>query len=198
MLDSIGMEDRMVRPARRIVTASDEHGLSHVLIDAAATNVQGALTELWHTEGMPASNGGTRDNAAGWSGLEPPRGGALFGFFEVAPEAVEEGVPPAERERLWAERFAAIKAAHCRPDTRCHPAMHMTSTTDYIALPGRITRAGSRRGRAPAFRCRGPARRQSCLGQPQRPKRAADGGARRRREWRIGLSDRCRSGPAFL
>lgn len=130
----------MVRPVRRIVTANDEHGLSHVLIDATAANIQGALTELWHTDGMPASNGGRRDNAAGWSGLEPPRGGALFRFFEVAPEAVEEALPPAERERLRTERFAAIKAAHCRPDTRRHPAMHKTSTTDYIILlAGRIT-----------------------------------------------------------
>ena len=125
---------------RQIVTGNDEYRLSYVLIDATAANIRGTLTELWHTDSMPASNAGTRDNAANWSGLEPPRRGALFRFFEVAPEVVEEGVPPAERERLWAERIAAIKAAHCRPDTRRHPAMHKTSTTDYIILlAGRIT-----------------------------------------------------------
>ena len=39
MLDLVGREDRMVRPVRRIVTANDEHGLSHVLIDATAANI---------------------------------------------------------------------------------------------------------------------------------------------------------------
>jgi len=68
----------MVRAVRRIVTGYSEHGLSRVLIDATAAYIQRTLTELWHTGSMSASNAGTRDNAAKWSGLEPPRRATLL------------------------------------------------------------------------------------------------------------------------
>jgi len=53
-------------------------------------------------------------------------------FFMVEPE--DPNVPAAQREEMAARRFEAMGASHCRVDTRRHPAMHKTSTVDYIIL----------------------------------------------------------------
>lgn len=45
-----------------------------------------------------------------------------------------------ERERQTAKMFAQMDAAHCRPDTTRHPAMHKTRTIDYVVLlSGEVT-----------------------------------------------------------
>ncbi|MCP3974568.1 MAG: cupin domain-containing protein, partial [bacterium] len=45
-----------------------------------------------------------------------------------------------ELEKLVAARFEAMGAAHERPDTSRHPAMHTTKTIDYIILlSGNVT-----------------------------------------------------------
>jgi mannose-6-phosphate isomerase-like protein (cupin superfamily) len=70
--------------------------------------------------------------------LEPPPGGSIFRFAAIPPE--DSSISPAERERLTAKMFEQMDAAHCRPDTTRHPAMHKTRTIDYVVLlSGQVT-----------------------------------------------------------
>jgi mannose-6-phosphate isomerase-like protein (cupin superfamily) len=130
----------MPQPVRRIVTENDGQGRSRVKFDGFAETTLGTLTELWVTDGTPASNTDGRDAAARPVLLEPPAKGTLFRFFEVEPESADAGLTKSEREKRVAEAFASIGASHARPDTQRHPAMHRTKTVDYIVLlSGRIT-----------------------------------------------------------
>jgi len=130
----------MLYPVRRIVTTNDANGRSRVLIDAPAGKTIGVLTELWVTDRTPASNDGHADNAERSDQLEPPRHGTLFRYFQIAPERLTSHLPRAERDRLARDWFAEMKGAHLQPDTRRHPAMHQSKTTDYIILlKGQIT-----------------------------------------------------------
>jgi mannose-6-phosphate isomerase-like protein (cupin superfamily) len=130
----------MLHPVRRVVTTNDADGRSKVLIDAPAGKTIGVLTELWVTDGTPASNVGAVDNAETSDQLEPPRHGTLFRYFQIAPESLTSHLPLEERYRLAREWFAEMRGAHLQPDTRRHPAMHKSTTTDYIILlKGQIT-----------------------------------------------------------
>jgi mannose-6-phosphate isomerase-like protein (cupin superfamily) len=130
----------MIHPVRRIVTTNDAEGRSKVLIDGHAGNTIGVLTELWITDRTPASNDGHFDNAEKSDRLEPPRHGTLFRYFQIAPESLTSHLPNEERYRLAREWFAEMKGGHLQPDTRRHPAMHQSRSTDYIILlKGTIT-----------------------------------------------------------
>jgi quercetin dioxygenase-like cupin family protein len=130
----------MLHPVRRIVTTNDANGRSRVLIHGHAEKTIGVLTELWITEGAPASNDGTADNAQKSDQLEPPRHGTLFRYFQIAPESQTAHLPLEERHRLAREWFTEMRGAHLQPDTSKHPAMHKSTTTDYIILlKGQIT-----------------------------------------------------------
>jgi mannose-6-phosphate isomerase-like protein (cupin superfamily) len=130
----------MPTPVRRIVTTNDASGRSRILSDGRAARTIGVLTELWLTEGTPASNRGSADNAARSDRLEPPRHGTLFRYFEIAPENRSLHLPLEERHRQARAWFAEMNGVHLQPDTSRHPAMHRSQTTDYIILlRGRIT-----------------------------------------------------------
>jgi naringenin degradation protein FdeH len=119
---------------RRIVTGHDAEGKSMVLIDGPATGA-GAY---WFTDGAPADNSKSDDAAQLVRKLEPPLGGSIFRFAMIPPE--NPNMTAAERERTTAQLFAQMDAAHCRTDTKRHPAMHKTRTIDYVVLlSGEVT-----------------------------------------------------------
>lgn len=130
----------MLKQVRRIVTTNDENGKSGVLIDGIATNIIAVMTELWITDGKRPNHADGIDHAQLSRKLEPPHGGTVFRFVQIAPESRYAHLTPEERRMAAAERFAAIRGAHLQPDTSRHPAMHRTQTTDYIVLlSGQIT-----------------------------------------------------------
>ena len=130
----------MLKPVRRIVTANDENGKSGVMIDAIATNTITVLTELWLTRAGAVNHMDGIDHAASSDRLEPPHGGTLFRFFEIAPESASAHLSREEQYKAAADWFAGMNGAHLQPDTSRHPAMHRSSTTDYIILlSGQIT-----------------------------------------------------------
>jgi uncharacterized cupin superfamily protein len=56
------------------------------------------------------------------------------------PESEFAHLSEAEKQQAAADWFAAMNGAHLRPDTAKHPAMHKSTTTDYIILlKGEIT-----------------------------------------------------------
>jgi hypothetical protein len=119
----------MIKPIRRVVTGHDARGRSIFVTDGASPHVltipgrdDFALTNLWVTDRVPASNAGTTDPARRPVVLEPPRGGAIFRVVEFPPDRAAGSF-----DRKAA--FAAMGAEHALdPDGARHPGMHKTDT----------------------------------------------------------------------
>jgi quercetin dioxygenase-like cupin family protein len=127
----------MTEQLRRIVTGHNKNGESIVEIDGGPAQEIGAngssLHEIWLTTSLPANNTKFTDVIAGASPtLCPPAGAAKVRWFTVPVENPDAS--PADKEAAAAFGFEAVGAAHCRVDTRRHPAMHKTSSVDYIIL----------------------------------------------------------------
>jgi len=130
----------MLTQIRRIVTTNDSDGKSRVMSDGAATNIMTVLTEIWLTEDGPFNHRDGIDHGARSDQLDPPKGGTVFRYFEIAPESETAHLSDAEKRQANKEWFAAMKGAHLQPDTSIHPAMHKSNSTDYIVLlRGEIT-----------------------------------------------------------
>ena len=130
----------MLKQVRRIVTENDGNGKSRVLFDGAADNVITVLTELWKTEAGPHDHKAPVDMGKASNSLEPPRGGTVFRFFQIAPESETAHLPLEERQKAGRDWFAAMGGGHLQPDTTRHETMHKSPTTDYIVLlSGEIT-----------------------------------------------------------
>lgn len=132
----------MLKDRRRIVTGHNAAGKSVVVIDGPPARFFGAdargLAEVWNTGGEPVLSQDATDRADIDVVLSPVANGSKFRFFAIAPE--DPSLSDEEREARVAERFAAMGAAHERPDTSRHPAMHRTKTVDYIILlSGKVT-----------------------------------------------------------
>ena len=111
-----------------------------MLIDGVASHHITVLTEMWLTDGKPANHRDGVDHAKESDRLEPPAGGTLFRYFEIAPESETAHLSDEEKRTANAEWFAAMNGAHLQPDTSRNPGMHRSHTTDYIILlSGEIT-----------------------------------------------------------
>jgi quercetin dioxygenase-like cupin family protein len=130
----------MIKPIRRIITGHDARGRSIFVSDEPSPHVltlpgrpDFALTDLWVTDGAPASNAGSADAARRRMSLEPPRNGTIFRIVVFPPDAAAGGFDRAAA-------FRAMGASHAMdPDASRHPAMHRTDTVDYaIVLSGEI------------------------------------------------------------
>ncbi len=132
----------MLEDRRRVVTGHNASGRSVIVIDGPPARIFGTdtkgLAELWNTDGAPVDQRDAADRANIDIVLSPVASGSKFRFFAVAPE--DPSLADGEREALISERFAAMGAAHERPDTSRHPAMHQTGTVDYVVLlAGKVT-----------------------------------------------------------
>jgi mannose-6-phosphate isomerase-like protein (cupin superfamily) len=118
-----------------VVTGHDAEGKSIFLSDGLAPNVKEmasmpglALTDLWETQGAPARNAGSADNAARPVRLEPPKNGSILRIVEFPPDSQWRNRADARAA------FDSIGAGHA-PDTHsADPMMHKTATVDYIVV----------------------------------------------------------------
>ncbi len=127
---------------RRIVTGHNDNGKSIVTIDGPPARSigedVGGLFELWNTDGNEVISSDVIDRADDEIILSPPRGGTKFRYFQINP--LPEGVPEDMLQKIAADAFEKVGAAHHRVDTSKHPAMHKTETVDYIILlKGNVT-----------------------------------------------------------
>lgn len=132
----------MLQQVRRIVTANNEDGRSHILDDAPTphaieTAPNRGLINLWGIESFPPDTADT-DGAARISTLRPSDGGAIFRFFQLPPRT-QTGGDRAAAEAEAAKAFEAMGDPDARVDTSRHPNMHRTISIDYIILlKGRV------------------------------------------------------------
>lgn len=132
----------MLEDRRRVITGHTAAGKSVVVVDGPPARILGTdtrgLAELWNTDGAEVDSRDATDRANIDVVLSPVANGSKFRFFAIAPE--NPSLSAEQREARVADRFAAMGAAHERPDTSRHPAMHKTQTVDYIILlSGEVT-----------------------------------------------------------
>jgi hypothetical protein len=125
----------MVHRIRRVVTGHDKNGKSVFVMDGKAPNVLEmasmpgvALTDLWRTDGAPASNSGNADAATGRIRLEPPSTGTILRIVEFPPDKKWRKIADA------AKAFASIGAGGAPDRTSSDAMMHATATVDYIIV----------------------------------------------------------------
>lgn len=87
-----------------------------------------ALTDLWETTEVPASNDGSEDSAARPVRLEPPHGGTLLRIVEFPPDSTWRRGADAR------SAFESIGAGHAQDSSSADPMMHRTATVDYIIV----------------------------------------------------------------
>lgn len=133
----------MLSGLRRVVTANDADGKSHIMIDGGPaeefrTGDLGGLLEIWHDEvSGPLDGAPTEDKGAGQPVLSPDAGKVKIRWFTSGP--APEGAPPELIAELTRKAFVEIGAGEHQPDTSKHPAMHLTHTLDAIILvKGRV------------------------------------------------------------
>ncbi len=127
----------MTQQLRRIITGHNDEGQSIIELDGGPAQEIGAngssLHEIWLSESIPADNSIFNDRIAESApSLCPPQGAVKVRWFTVPVENADASAQ--EKEAAAAFGFEAVGAAHCRVDTRLHPAMHKTSSVDYIIL----------------------------------------------------------------
>lgn len=135
--------EEMLSGLRRIVTANDTAGKSHIMIDGGPaaefrTGDLGGLLEIWQDDvGGPLDPSPCDDKGAGPAILSPDEGKVKIRWFTAGPTPPDA---PAEMiADLTRQAFIAIGAGDHQPDTSKHPAMHTTHTIDAIILvKGRV------------------------------------------------------------
>ena len=110
---------------RRLVTARDAAGRSHLRSDEQLDLGPAGAIELWQT---PAPAPGMA------APFYPDAGGTLFRLVELPPKPRSIDPDPQAGERAAAGFFASVVAADCRVDTARDAWMHQTPTTDYVAV----------------------------------------------------------------
>ena len=125
----------MVWKIRRVLTGHDSDGKSIIMTDGIAPNVLEmesmpglALTDLWETNGAPASNEGNADAAERKVHLEPPKNGTILRIVEFPPDSQWRQSADARKA------CNSIGAGHASDRHSADPMMHKTSTVDYIVV----------------------------------------------------------------
>jgi mannose-6-phosphate isomerase-like protein (cupin superfamily) len=130
----------MIWRVRRVLTGHDADGRSTFIVDGVAPNIKEmpsfpglALTDLWETNGAPASNAGDGDAAERPIRLEPPKNGTILRIVEFPPDSTRP------KHSDGSAGFKALGAGHAQDRHSADPMMHKTSTVDYIiVLKGEI------------------------------------------------------------
>lgn len=126
------------RFTRRVVTGHNEAGRSVIISDgicsanAALFISDFSINEVWTSEGLPADN--QSSDAAGPTSveLEPTSGGNIFRIVQFPPD--REYIHGIDMEAGFSAIGESGRASVATFDDAPHPAMHRTSTLDYIVI----------------------------------------------------------------
>lgn len=129
---------------RRIVTGHDEMGNAIVTHDGPAPSIHTNpkrvgfyLTDLWHTDAMPAPVNNDPDTTSRPLQLEPPQNGTVVRIIEFGPEGEWLQKLASDDAKSVFGSMGTNKASTYKVGT--HPLMHRTETVDYaVVLEGEI------------------------------------------------------------
>ncbi|MDB5965432.1 MAG: cupin protein [Polaromonas sp.] len=133
-------------PVRRVVTAINERGLSHVSEDgpSAATLTHPDRpgyrnAHLWRTTGMPAAIHAP-DDIGQHKGVMPPALGTVFRVVDMPPQPAGATADMAAQVKQQAGLFASLYGdVKTQAGNTRHAGMHITDSIDYaIVLSGEI------------------------------------------------------------
>ena len=126
----------MPTPVRRIVTGHNSDGRSVFLSDGPAPSVYVApgnpdvsITDIWITEGAPATNLGADDPTEGPLQLLPPMNGTVIRILEIPPDSERDY----SKTKDYFDGMGAGTGILDDGSDR-HPGMHRTDTVDYIVV----------------------------------------------------------------
>jgi mannose-6-phosphate isomerase-like protein (cupin superfamily) len=129
-------------PLRRVVTANDAGGRSHIESDGeppAVRTVEGRpgyrSMNVWRTIGGPTPVDAP-DSTLEHSGVLPPEGGTVLRVIDFPPKPSD----PEEARRQSTASLQALFPDAVHDQAHAKPGMHLTRTVDYaIVLKGTIT-----------------------------------------------------------
>ena len=129
-------------PARRIVTAINAEGRSHIAEDGPSpariyneARPGYCNANIWRTAGSPAHLDAP-DDIAQQQGVLPPAGGTVLRVIDFPPQPDDPEEQRRQSEAVFATMF---KDAQHHAGSQRHPGMHVTQTIDYaIVLRGEI------------------------------------------------------------
>ena len=129
---------------RRIVTGHDDMGNAIVTHDGPAPSIHTNpkrvgfyLTDLWHTDAMPAPVNNDPDTTSRPLQLEPPQNGTVVRIIEFGPEGEWLQNLVSEDAKNVFSSMGTNKASTYKAGA--HPLMHRTETVDYaVVLEGEI------------------------------------------------------------
>lgn len=128
----------MLKSVRRVITAENSDGRSHILDDSLTPHVletmpHRGLIDLWSMDAA-GPDMSVSDGARAPVVISPPKGGNVFRFFQLPPAG-----DAADDAKASAEMFAKMGAPEAHVDGARDPNMHRTPTLDYIVvLSGRV------------------------------------------------------------
>ena len=133
----------MLQQVRRIVTTNDADGKSGVMSDGVANERHHRSDRVVDHRPRPVNHTDGIDHGALSTRLEPPKGGTLFRYFQIAPEirnrpSLARGAHPTQRRMVRRHAGRPSPAGHRSPS--CHaPVQH-----------DRLHHSSERRDHAPA------------------------------------------------
>jgi hypothetical protein len=135
-----------LRPIRRIVCDINAAGKSVIGSDGPPPAVRPSMRpgfqsrNIWATFGSPAPLSDP-DRSKEVAGLMPPKGGTVFKYLDIPPDAPDAMARNSTYRAHELQRAASTGESGLRrhPDSPRHPGMHETDTIDYaIVLSGEI------------------------------------------------------------
>lgn len=125
---------------RRVVTGH-RNGKSVVLFDdQVGPGGSSPSVDVWGSHETPAVVTGTEDLAADGFSFNPPRGGTVFRYAEIAPESTVAHLDGEALRKMMRDQLTAMGGPDTVVDQSRHWGMHKTRSVDYIVvLSGKVT-----------------------------------------------------------
>jgi mannose-6-phosphate isomerase-like protein (cupin superfamily) len=129
-----------MRPIRRVITGHDAAGKSVILFDDHVGQGDRPAVDVWGNHETPANIRSSDDIAAPGFAFNPPPGGAVFRYAEIAPDSAVAHLDGDTLRQSLRDTLTSMGGPDTVVDQTRHWGMHRTRSVDYIVLlSGKVT-----------------------------------------------------------